>query len=77
MSDQSKRIVFQGEDGSVKILVPPHEDDCHLTLEQIASISIPTGVRYKIVDVEEIPSDRSERMAWTVDDAVLTDGVIP
>lgn len=30
---------------------------------------------YKIVDVADIPTDRSERMQWTVDEADLTDGV--
>jgi hypothetical protein len=29
---------------------------------------------YKIVDVSEIPTDRSDREAWTVDEADLTDG---
>jgi hypothetical protein len=29
---------------------------------------------YKIVDASEIPTDRSEREAWTVDEADLTDG---
>ena len=30
---------------------------------------------YKIVDAADIPSDRSERNAWTVDEADLTDGI--
>jgi hypothetical protein len=29
---------------------------------------------YKIVDASEIPTDRSDRDAWTVDEADLTDG---
>lgn len=75
MADQNKRIVFQGEDGSVCVLVPPHDDDCDLTMEQIVALSIPAGVPYKIVDVTDIPSDRSQRDAWSVDPADLTDGV--
>lgn len=30
---------------------------------------------YKIIDASEIPEDRSQRNAWTVDDAELTDGI--
>jgi hypothetical protein len=29
---------------------------------------------YKIIDASEIPTDRSNRAAWTVDEADLTDG---
>ena len=74
MADQSKRIVFHGDDGSVSVLVPPHDGDCDLTLEQIIAISIPVGAAYKIIDVTDVPSDRSQRDAWSVDPADLTDG---
>lgn len=30
---------------------------------------------YKIIDVSELPADRSQRDLWTVDEADLTDGV--
>lgn len=42
---------------------------------RIAAKDVPTGKPYKIVDSSDIPSDRSKRMAWTVDPAHLTDGV--
>ncbi|CDZ52311.1 hypothetical protein [Neorhizobium galegae] len=70
--DLSKRIVFQNDEGGVSVLIPA---ECGLTLEQIAAKDVPTGKPYKIVDMAEIPSDRSQRIAWTVDEADLTDGV--
>lgn len=68
-----QRIIYKNPDGSISILIPA--PDCGLTLEQIAAKDVPAGLRYKIVDVSELPQDRSERAAWTVDDAILTDGV--
>lgn len=41
----------------------------------IAAKDVPVGKPFKIVDVADIPSDRSERAAWEVDEALLTDGV--
>lgn len=69
----SKRIIYQNDDGGVSIIIPAPE--CELTLEEIASKDVPTGKPYKIVDVADIPSDRTYREAWVVDVADLTDGV--
>ena len=38
--------------------------NCGLTIEQIAEKDVPTGVAYQIVDVADIPSDRTFRNAW-------------
>jgi hypothetical protein len=69
----NKRIIYQNDQGGVSIIIPA--PDCGLTIEQIADKDVPTGKPYKIVDVTDIPTDRSERSAWTVDEADLTDGV--
>ena len=71
MSD--KRIIYKNEDGSVGVILPITESG--FTLEQIAKKDVPTGLKYKIVDVSEISSDMTFRDAWTIDDAELTDGV--
>jgi hypothetical protein len=68
-----KRIIYKNTDGGVSVIIPAA--DCGLTIEQIAAKDVPTGRPYKIVDVTDIPTDRSERSAWTVDEADLTDGV--
>jgi hypothetical protein len=67
-----KRIIYKTTDGKVAIIIPC---DCGLTVEEIAAKDVPTGLAYKIVDVADIPADRSQRDAWAVDVADLTDGV--
>ena len=68
-----KRIIYQNDDNSISILTPAQE--CPLTIEEIAAKDVPTGKKYKIVDVSEIPSDRTFRNAWEIDESELTDGV--
>ena len=68
----NKRIIYQNDNGGVAVIIPC---DCGLTIEQIAAKDVPTSKPYKIVDVADIPSDRTQREAWTVDAADLTDGV--
>ena len=56
-----KRIIYQDDNGGVAIIVPA---DCGLTIEQIALKDVPTGKEYHIVDVADIPTDRTFRDAW-------------
>ena len=58
----NQRIVYPTDDGGVAIIIPA---DCGLTIEQIATKDVPAGKPYQIVDVSEIPSDRTFRGAWT------------
>ena len=67
------RVIYQTDDGGVAVIIPA--PDCGLTIEQVAAKDVPTGKPYKIVDVSEIPTDRSKREAWTVSADDLTDGV--
>ena len=69
----SKRIIYKNETGGVSVIIPFL--GCGLTIEQIAAKDVPTGKTYKIVDASEIPTDRSARDLWDVDNADLTDGV--
>ena len=70
-----KRIIYKNPDNSVSIIIPAPEALQSMTIEQIAKKDVPTGYKYKIVDISEIPSDRSLRNAWSIDEAELTDGV--
>lgn len=70
-----KRIIYKNPDNTVSIIIPTNEALQFMTIEQIAKKDVPTGYKYKIVDVSEIPSDREFRNAWTIDEAELTDGV--
>jgi hypothetical protein len=56
-----KRIVYKNDDNTISIIVPAN---CGLTIEQIAAKDVPTGKEYHIVDVADIPTDRTFRNAW-------------
>jgi hypothetical protein len=59
----NKRIIYPNDEGGVSIVVPA--PDCELSLEQIAGKDVPAGKPYQIVDVSEVPDDRTYRNAWT------------
>ena len=44
-------------------------------MEELAQKDVPTGLKYKIIEDELYPTDRSFRDAWEVDEVELTDGV--
>lgn len=58
----NSRIIYPNDDGGVAIIVPA--PDCGLTIEEIAAKDVPAGKPYKIVDVSDIPADRTFRNAW-------------
>ena len=60
--NSNKRILYQTEEGGVAVVVPT--DNCGLTVEEIAAKDVPAGRPWKIVDVSEVPSDRTFRNAW-------------
>ena len=58
----NQRIIYPTDDGGVAVIIPATE--CGLTIEEIAAKDVPKGKPYKIVDVADIPSDRTFRDAW-------------
>ena len=69
------KIVYKNESGGVSIITPTPEALEHMTIDEIALKDVPTGLPFAIVEDSEIPTDRTFRDAWTVDEATLTDGV--
>jgi hypothetical protein len=60
----TKRIIYPKDDGGVAVIVPaPEYLETH-TIEELAAKDVPAGKEYKIVDVEDIPTDRTFRNAW-------------
>ena len=57
-----KRIIYKTESG-VAIITPTGE----LSIEECAAKDVPAGVPYRIVNDDEVPSDRTFRNAWTDD----------
>ena len=58
----NQRIIYPNDEGGVSIIVPATE--CGLTIEEIAVKDVPAGKPYKIIDVSEVPTDRTFRNAW-------------
>ena len=60
----NQRIIYPNDDGGVSILIPTEEYLAEHTIEELAAKDVPQGKPYKIVDVVDIPTDRTFRNAW-------------
>ena len=67
------RIIYKTPENTVSVITASPEWSG--TMEELAQKDVPTGLKYKIVEDEIIPTDRSFRNAWEVADSELTDGV--
>jgi hypothetical protein len=56
-----QRIIYPTDNG-VAVVIPAPE--CGLTIEQIADKDVPAGKPRRIVDVSDLPLDRTFRNAW-------------
>ncbi len=66
----NQRIIYPNETGIV-VITPTGE----LSLEETALKDVPSGVKYKIIDVSDLPPDRDFRNAWEYDFTNSFDGV--
>jgi hypothetical protein len=57
-----KKIIYPNNEGGVTILNA--SPSWKGTLQELAAKDVPANTPYKIVDVSEIPSDRTFRNAW-------------
>jgi hypothetical protein len=53
----TKRIIYSTDDGGVAVIVPAQSIELSMK-------DIPEGRPYKIVDIADIPTDRTFRNAW-------------
>lgn len=60
----NQRIIYPTDDGGVAIVIPAPEYLADHTIEELAAKDVPAGKPYKIVDVSDIPTDRTFRDAW-------------
>ena len=65
-----KKIIFPQETG-IAVITPTGE----LSLEETALKDVPSGVKYKIIDASDLPTDRDFRGAWEYDFTDSFDGV--
>jgi hypothetical protein len=59
-----KRIIYKNPNNTVSIIVPTQEYLETHTIEELALKDVPANTPYKIVDVSDIPTDRTFRNAW-------------
>ena len=57
----NQRIIYETDEGGVAIIVPA------ISVE-LAFKDVPEGVSYEIVDVADIPTDRTFRDAWSIEE---------
>jgi hypothetical protein len=69
------RIIYRTDEGGLAVIVPSDNALAEHTIQEIAEKDVPAGKAYKIVSVDDIPSDRTFRNAWEADETDLTDGV--
>lgn len=69
------KIIYKNNDGGIAIVSPTQEALSFMTIDEIAKKDVPAGKSYVIVEDSFIPTDRTFRDAWTIDEASLTDGV--
>tara|TARA_B100000287_G_scaffold433004_1_gene493653 strand:- start:264 stop:506 length:243 start_codon:yes stop_codon:yes gene_type:complete len=73
------RIIYKQDNGRVAIIHPCTWETNpatgkNFTVEEVAVMIVPNGKKYKIIEDSDIPTDKTFRNAWTVDDSELTDG---
>tara|TARA_B100001564_G_scaffold339009_1_gene331363 strand:+ start:778 stop:1011 length:234 start_codon:yes stop_codon:yes gene_type:complete len=74
------KIIYKQDDGIVAVIIPILTETNlatgnPYTIDEIAAKDVPTGYKYKKLDDSDVPTDKSFRNAWTVDESDLTDGV--
>jgi len=60
----NRRIIYPTDEGGVAVIIPTNEYLAEHTIEELAAKDVPAGKPYKIVDVSDIPTDRTFRNAW-------------
>ena len=64
------KIIFKNKDNSIGIITPTDEALSFATIEQIAEKDVPHNLPYWIVDTSSIPTDRTFRSAWEIDETL-------
>lgn len=71
----SQVIIFKQDSGRLSIITPTTEVLASRGILALALKDVPAGKPFRIIDSADLPTDLSQRNAWTCSDADLTDGV--
>lgn len=63
------KIIYKNESGGVSIITPTDEALSFATIEAIAEKDVPHNLPYWIVPTSDIPTDRTFREAWEIDES--------
>ena len=58
------RIIYPTDEGGVAVIVPSPNYVAEHGIEAVAEKDVPEGKPYRIIDVSEVPTDRTFRNAW-------------
>ena len=64
-----KRIIFKNQDNSIGVIAPTDQALSFATIEQVAEKDVPHDLPYWIVQDSIIPTDRTFRSAWEIDES--------
>jgi hypothetical protein len=59
----NQRIIYPNDENGLSIVIPTGA----VSLEELIARTVPQGVPYRVVDVSDIPTDRTFRDAWEAD----------
>lgn len=69
------KIIYKNENGGVSIITPTEEALESMSIQGIADKDVPKGIPYTLVEDGEIPTDRTFRDAWVLDESTVWVGV--
>lgn len=65
MTVENKRILYPNGQGGISIIIPPPLWTG--SVADLANKDVPAELPYLIVDVDDLPEDRTHRDLWTAD----------
>ena len=74
MADTSKVIIFNSPFTN-QLAITMVSGRCEKTVDEIAKMTVPNGVKYKIIDQGDLPADKTWIDAWedpTIEDETST-----
>ena len=63
----AKRIIWERPEGGLSVMTLTEPNPTNDDLTRSANRDIPKGIKYKIIDTTDLPSDRDFRNAWEGD----------
>ena len=64
------KIIFKNQDNTIGIITPSDEALSFATVIQVAEKDVPHNLPYWIVEDTAIPTDRTFRSAWEIDETL-------